>query len=187
MSENIKRTSDTEKITAGNELWATFKDRVPSLQPQREAFLSMLGQVLKTLGFEKVAFHKSRNRKVGYRRLVSICQVDTFHSQSVENVKSWANSNLLPGSSTDSVNKDDAWTSFANFAQLDLTKNHCQLLFLIFENHVAGQGPFKVVSSNKKRKSFLGFILKENEPLPKHGETEASKEEEKHVGINHDS
>lgn len=86
MSENIERTSDTEN--AGNELWATFKDRVPSLQPQREAFLSMLGQVFKTLGFEKVAFYKSRSRKVGYRSLVLKCRVDTFHSQSVENVKS---------------------------------------------------------------------------------------------------
>ena len=183
MSENIERTSDTEKITTGNELWATFKDRVPSLQPQREAFLSMLGQVLKTLGFEKVAFYKSRSRKVGYRGLVLKCRVDTFHSQSVENVKSWANSNLLPGSSTDSVNKDDAWTSFAKFAQLDLTENHRQMFFSIFGNHVAGQGPFKVVSSNKKRKSFVGLRLKENEPLPKQGKTEASEEEEKHVGM----
>ena len=41
VSENIERTSDTEKITTGNELWATFKDKVPSLQPQREAFLSI--------------------------------------------------------------------------------------------------------------------------------------------------
>ena len=64
MSENIERTSDTEKITACNELWATFKDRVPSLQPQREAFLSMLGQVLKTLGFEKVAFYELETVKL---------------------------------------------------------------------------------------------------------------------------
>ena len=34
----------------------TFKDSVPSLQAQRDAFLSMLGQLLKTLGFERVAF-----------------------------------------------------------------------------------------------------------------------------------
>ena len=139
MSENIERTSDTEKITTGNELWATFKNRVPSLQPQREAFLSKL---LKTLGFEKVAFYESRSRKVGHCGLVLKCRVNNVHSQSVENVKSWANSNLLPGSSTHSVNKDDAWMLFAKFPQLDLTKNHCQQIFLIFGNHVDGQGLF---------------------------------------------
>ena len=38
VSENIERTSDTEKITTSNELWATFlKDSVPSLEPQRDA------------------------------------------------------------------------------------------------------------------------------------------------------
>lgn len=188
MLENIERTSDTEKIKTGNELWTTFKDSVPSLQPQRDAFLSLLGQVLKELGFERVAFYKNRSRKVGYRGVLLKCRLDTVHSQSVENVKSWANSNLLPGSPTDSVSKDDAWKSFAKYVQLDLTESHRQQFFSIFGKHVAGQGPFKAVSSNKKRKSFVGLRLKEspqreNEPPPKRGKTEPKEEEMKHVGI----
>lgn len=57
VSENIERTTDIERIVTGNELWETFKDSVPSLQPQRDVFLSMLGQVLKTQGFKKVSFY----------------------------------------------------------------------------------------------------------------------------------
>ena len=116
VSENIERTSDTEKFTTGNELWATFKDSVPSMQLQRDAFLSMLGQLLKTLRFDRVAFYKSRSHKVGYRSLVLKCREDTVHNQSVDNVKSWAISNLSPGPLTDSVSKEDAWTSFVKFA-----------------------------------------------------------------------
>ena len=192
VSENIERTSDTETFTTGNELWATFKDSFPSLQSQRDAFLSMLGQLLKTLGFERVPFYKSRSRKVGYRGLVLKCREDTVHSQSVDNVKSWANSNLSPAPPTDSVSKEDAWTSFAKFAQLDTTENHRQQFFSIFGNHVAGQGSFKAVSSNRKRKSFVGLRFKkspdiESEPPPKRGNIKANEEEVKQVGINEET
>lgn len=164
VSENTERTPDIERIVTGNELWDSFKDSVPSVKPQRDVFLSMLGQVLKTLGFEKVSFYKSGSRKFGYRGLVIKYRVDTVHStcQIVENVKSWATSNLSPASPTDSVSKEDAWTSFANFAHLDMTERHRQQFFAIFGNHVAGQGPFKAVSSSRKRKSFVGLRFKES-------------------------
>ena len=188
VSENIERTPDIERVVTGNELWESFKDSVPSLKPQRDVFLSMMGQVLKTLGFEKVSFYKSRSRKFGYCGLVIKCRVDTVHStcQIVENVKSWASSKLSPASPTDSVSKEDAWTSFAKFAHLDMTERHRQQFFAIFGNHVAGQGPFKAVSSSRKRKSFVGLRFKEsshrdNELPSTRGKT--NEEEVQHVGI----
>ena len=114
------------QISTGNELWATFKDSAPSLQPQRDTFLSMLGQLLKTLGFETVAFYKSRSRQVGFRGLVLKCREDTVHSQSVDNVKSWANSNLSPGPPTDSVSKEDFFYFIVFYLVIDLQ----QLQFL---------------------------------------------------------
>ena len=83
VSENTERTPDIERIVTGNELWDSFKDSVPSVKPQRDVFLSMLGKVLETVG--------SRSRKFGYCGLVIKCRVDTVDStcQIVENVKSW--------------------------------------------------------------------------------------------------
>lgn len=56
----------------------------------------------------------------------------------------------------------------------------------IFGNRVAGQGPFKAVSSRRKRKSFVGLRFKEfshrdNKLPPKRGKT--NEEEVQHVGI----
>ena len=86
----------------------------------------------------------------------------------------------------------DAWTLFAKFTQLDTTENHRQQFFSIFGNHVAGQGSFKVVSSNRKRKNFVGLRFKksphiESEPPPKRGNIKANEEEVKHLGINEET
>lgn len=152
VSDNTERTSDREYITTGNELWAEFQNYpAPSLQPQRSEFLSMLGQVLKSLGYDRVGLYRNKIHKVGYRGSMLKCRVESVDNKAVENVKNWANSSLSPGSLSDSISKEAAWTLFIKFGKLDTTEHHCQQFFRYLETTLL----------DKVLLSFVGITFKE--------------------------
>ena len=182
VSNNVRTTPEADKTVTTDELWAAFQEDNPSVNPFKESFLSLLGRVMITLGFKKVAFFKQGNHKIGYRGSILTHKVKYVHNWNVENVKIWAKSKLKPGSLADCVNKEDAWTSFSKFSGIPTTENHRHQFFSIFGKHLVGQGPYRKVSSNKKRKLFVGIRFKEStetdEPHQKRGKTDPAEQEE---------
>lgn len=162
ISNNVGTTPEADAIVTTDELWAAFEEDNPAVTPLRESFLCLLGKVMITLGFKKVSFFKRGNRKIGYRGSILRQKVKNVHNWNVESVKIWAKSKLKPGSLEDCVNKEDAWASYSKFSDIPTTENHRQQFFAIFGKHLVGQGPFRKVSSNKKRKTFVGIRFKES-------------------------
>ena len=72
VSNNVRTTPEADKTVTTDELWAAFQEDNPSVTPFKESFLSLLGRVMITLGFKKVAFFKQGNHKIGYRGSISL-------------------------------------------------------------------------------------------------------------------
>ena len=88
--------------------------------------------------------------------------VNAENIKNIKNIKTWAQSTFTPGSAKDVVRKEAAWLSFANYSQMERTLNNREQFFSLFGQHVAGQDQFEAVSSNRKRKSFVGLRFKES-------------------------
>ena len=182
LRENTDETPDADHLSSTSDLYDAFKTTHPSGH-SKDTFLCMLGKVVKKLGHQKVTIYRKGNRCVAYRGLVLKGRA---HSLNTVNIKTWAHSTFTPGSAQDTVKKEAAWLSYLKYSDIESSINHREQFFSVFGQHVAGKDEFKAVTSNRKRKCFIGLkfndsSIEENSPPPKRACSVGTEEEKKEV------